>query len=78
MKKLLLTSCLLLTGCPSLGHVEQPIDAANVAPLWNIVLQRYDIYVENDDSITDLERSALVLDSTLLHGILEKALNLDE
>lgn len=70
--------CFTVAGCPSLQKVPQPIDATNVAPLWNIVLQRYDVYVENDDSVTDAERAALALDSTLLHGIIEKALNTDD
>lgn len=69
--------CLLFVvqGCPSLGKAQHPIDAGNVAPLWTIVLERYDVYVVNDTTVTDLERLALQLDSTLLTKILEKALN---
>lgn len=67
--------CLFVAGCPSLGKAQHPIDAGNVAPLWTIVLERYDVYVEADTTVTDLERLALQLDSTLLTKILEKALN---
>lgn len=67
--------CLFVAGCPSLmGKADQPIDAGNIAPLWNIVLERYDTYVAADENLTDLERTAYELDSTLLNKILEKAL----
>ena len=74
-----LGSCLfVVSGCPSLGHVEQPIDASNVAPLWNKVLDTYDGYLVEDADLSDIERSALELDSSLLRSILEKALGSGE
>ena len=64
----------MLSGCPSLQKVEHPIEASNVAPLWTKVLTRYETYVVADESLSDNQEAALLLDSNLLSKILSTAL----
>jgi hypothetical protein len=73
MKKLLsIPALLLLAGCPSLSKAAEPtapIDAAAVAPLWSIVLDRHDEMIDSGG-----HPEVWKLDSDMLRAILDKAL----
>lgn len=72
MKKLILIIVFSLAACVAL-RATAPIDAVNVAPLWTIVLERYESLVEDAD-MTPEKKEAWLLDAELLRSILDAAL----
>lgn len=74
MKKILLIMALLVSSCKTLEAPEAAINAKAVAPLWNIVLARYDNYVWHDPTLDDNKKGAWLLDGNLLKKILEEAM----
>jgi hypothetical protein len=79
MKKLFASGLLLIgaSACCNLEQPKHPIDAEQVAPLWDIVLVRYEAMTESS-SLNDTAKTQYMLDADLLKAIIEKALGKSE